>query len=193
MKKTFYCVRHGRTEWNKERRFQGISDIPLSEEGILQARKAKPMYDKLYFEEIFSSPLSRAVETAKIITEDRHLPIRIDERIIERSFGRFEGEFINDCDIGTLHIEEPDYGGEDPDHCAFRFRGFLDDLVLHDEKEYYLIVSHGGCIGNFIRSLYEEEGKKQVLPRGKLPNCSLTVIEWEDGRYDVKKIGYTED
>ena len=193
MKKTFYLVRHGSTEWNKERRFQGRADIPLSEEGREQARKAKKMIDRLFFEEIFSSPLSRAVETAKIITCGRHLPIRIDDRLIERSFGSFEGELMAGIDINALHILRPDYGGETLEENAARFRDFLDDLAQHSSKKDFLIVTHGGSIGNFIRILYREEGQGRTLPRGKLPNCSLTIIEWEDGAYDVKKIGYTED
>ena len=193
MKKTFYLVRHGSTEWNKERRFQGRADIPLSEEGREQARKAKKMIDRLFFEEIWASPLDRAIETAKILTCGRHLPIHIDERATERSFGSFEGELMGSIDVATLHLLRPDYGGESLEENALRFRSFLNDLALNSEKESFLIVSHGGSIGNFIRVLYREEGQGRTLPRGKLPNCSLTIIEWEDGVYDVKKIGYTED
>ena len=76
-----YVVRHGQTDWNLEGRFQGRIDIPLNEKGKSQAKKTKEKLEGIKFDKVFSSPLKRALETAKIITDE---PIDIDDRIIER-------------------------------------------------------------------------------------------------------------
>ena len=75
-----YIVRHGETDWNKEHRIQGHVDIPLNDQGKLDAKKAKDKLKKVKFDVVFSSPLSRAYETAKIITDNE---IIIDKRLME--------------------------------------------------------------------------------------------------------------
>ena len=62
-----YIIRHGKTDWNKECRFQGAKDIPLNEEGRQAARKLGERLKDIHFDDIFSSPLSRAYA--------QHLPI----------------------------------------------------------------------------------------------------------------------
>ena len=59
-----YIVRHGKTDWNKECRFQGAKDIPLNEEGRAAAEKLHERLKDIHFDAVFSSPLSRAYETA---------------------------------------------------------------------------------------------------------------------------------
>lgn len=191
MKKTFYCVRHGATLWNKERRFQGISDIPLSEEGIAQAEAMKPFYDGLSFDAVYSSPLERAVKTAEIITEGRGMKIHIEEGLIERSFGSFEGELMAGIDINGLHLLRPGEAGETLEENAERFRNCLLDIMKKDPNDSFLIVTHGGCIGNLIRILYREENEGKTLPRGLLPNGSVTVFTYDEEGFHVDKIGYT--
>ena len=74
-----YVVRHGQTDWNLEGRFQGRIDIPLNEKGKSQAKKTKEKLEGIKFDKVFSSPLKRALETAKNITDET---IDIDDRII---------------------------------------------------------------------------------------------------------------
>ena len=89
-----YIVRHGETDWNREHRIQGHIDIPLNDQGKLDAANAKEKLKDVKFDVVFSSPLSRAIETAKIITDNE---IIIDHRLIERYNGELEG--CNDWDI----------------------------------------------------------------------------------------------
>ena len=78
-----YVVRHGETIWNQERRVQGITDIPLTEEGIKSAEDLKELVGSLNIDVVISSPLSRARETAKILIDSR-LQVNTDDRIKER-------------------------------------------------------------------------------------------------------------
>ena len=69
-----YILRHGETAWNTEKRMQGQTNIPLNENGISLAKKIGSHMRNVHFDYIFSSPLDRAVTTAKLITENRDIP-----------------------------------------------------------------------------------------------------------------------
>ena len=92
-----YVVRHGETIWNKEKKVQGISDIPLSEKGIKDAFELQTLVSTLKLDVVISSPLTRARETAKILVNST-LPINTDDRIKERDWGLNEGAMIDSVD-----------------------------------------------------------------------------------------------
>ena len=66
---TFYYLRHGETDWNKEHRMQGATDVPLNATGVAQAHRAKEALRGRHVETICCSPLSRAYDTAMIVNE----------------------------------------------------------------------------------------------------------------------------
>ncbi len=86
-----WLTRHGQTDWNKERKMQGRTDIPLNGTGIAQARemrtKLTDAYPGLTFDAVYASPLGRAVTTAEIIGDVPEDSIVTDERLTEASFG----------------------------------------------------------------------------------------------------------
>lgn len=92
MKTTLLLVRHGETEWNKLGKFQGCTDIELSKDGINQAENLKLKLNE-EFDVIYSSPLKRAYETAKILAKDKDITILEDIR--EINFGEWEGLTIS--------------------------------------------------------------------------------------------------
>ena len=94
-----YVIRHGETAWNKVRRLQGQTDIPLAEEGIRLAKETGIGMKDIPIDLVISSPLQRALQTAECITEGRNIPILTDERIQEISFGDWEGESLIDSTI----------------------------------------------------------------------------------------------
>ena len=94
----FSCIRHGRTQMNAEDLVCGITDIPLVELGIQQAKNAsEDIYKKIQKGElpkidlIFSSPLLRAQQTAQIIAQKLNLTYQIEERLTEQNYGKMEG------------------------------------------------------------------------------------------------------
>jgi len=84
-------VRHGETLWNREGRVQGFSDIDLSEVGVFQARQLALSLKAASISSIYSSPLNRALNTARIINEHHQAPIRIEPGLMEMDQGDFEG------------------------------------------------------------------------------------------------------
>ncbi len=94
--RSFFCVRHGVTDWNRQGRFQGLTDIPLNDEGISQAQEAARRLRDVRFDYVVSSPLIRAVKTAEIIADASGKTVVIDAGLIECDFGNFEGRPISE-------------------------------------------------------------------------------------------------
>lgn len=142
-----YVVRHGQTQWNIERKLQGWHDIPLNETGIRQAEEVRDQLLDVSFEAVYSSPLSRAVKTAEIIAAPHHLPITQDDRLRERSFGRWEG-----ADFSVVNWEEVwsyetnvSCEGETVRMFLDRIFSFFEEIRTRHEGP-VLVVSHGGTM-----------------------------------------------
>ena len=88
----FYFVRHGQTVWNVENKICGCTDSPLTEYGREQARETgmKILAEGIQADEILCSPLSRAKDTAQFISEMTGIPCRVEPRLIEQNFGKWE-------------------------------------------------------------------------------------------------------
>lgn len=94
--RSFHCLRHGVTDWNRQGRFQRRTDIPLNDEGIAQAHAAARRLRNLRLDQVVASPLVRAAETAKIVAASSATPLAIDDGLIECDFGSLEGRSIAD-------------------------------------------------------------------------------------------------
>lgn len=166
-----YIMRHGKTDWNAAHRLQGLTDIPLNDEGRLMAERAREEIRDVHFDVCYCSPLSRARETAEIVLRGRSVPILTDERLREMSFGVWEGTansfLIPDCPINTLFRSPADYtvpveGGESFDELFARTGAFLREIadpLLAAGKD-VLIVGHGAmncAIVSQVRSLPRAE------------------------------------
>lgn len=149
-----YIMRHGKTEWNKKQKLQGRTNVPLSDEGRSMAKAAKEETDKINIDICFTSPLERARETAEIVLEDRDIPVITDDRLMEMSFGEYEGMenyFSNqDSPISALFHDPGSYkesaGGAETFEELFQRTGeFLSEQVYPRLKEGkdILIVGHG--------------------------------------------------
>lgn len=169
-------VRHGQTDWNLKKLMQGRTDIPLNETGITQALEVK---EKLKHERIdicFSSPLSRTLTTAKIIT---NLDIIIDERLVERGVGTLEGKdskIYKNNNYYDFKLNSNKYGVERVKDLFARVSSFLEDIKEKYPDKTVLIVSHGATIRAFhyIITGYDENTNFLAM---KIPNCS--ILEYE--------------
>ena len=90
--RSFLCLRHGATDWNRQGLFQGRTDNPLNDDGIAQAHAAAEKLRAVELGQVVSSPLLRAVQTAEIIASISSKTVTIDQGLIELDFGSFEGK-----------------------------------------------------------------------------------------------------
>ena len=173
-----YAVRHGETIWNAEKRVQGVSDIPLTEKGRQDATLLRDLINTLDIDVVISSPLKRAIETAKIITDNK-MPINIDDRIIERDWGMNEGASLDivdkiDCwdvilNTGVMNIEKiQDF--------MLRVSEFIEDIKVRYKDKKVLIVTHSAVIRviHYMLGKIPEDGD---LSKINIPN--LRILEYE--------------
>lgn len=148
-----YIIRHGETDWNKERRLQGQSDTMLNEYGIELARITSEALRDVSFDHIFSSPLKRAYRTAEIIRGERNIPIVTDDRLKEIGFGINEGvrselitkDFHYFFDAPEKYV--PAEGGETYEQLCARSRDFIDEVLVplsvKEPDSTVLVTAHG--------------------------------------------------
>jgi broad specificity phosphatase PhoE len=89
--RSFLCLRHGITDWNRQGLFQGRTDVPLNDDGLAQAHTAAGRLQQVSFDRVVASPLLRALKTAEIISSAKGKPFDVDDGIIECDFGSLEG------------------------------------------------------------------------------------------------------
>lgn len=94
--RSFLFIRHGETDWNRSGRFLGRTDVPLNANGKSQAYSAAHFLSSQRVDRIVSSPLSRALDTAKIIEDHIKKPLHIEDRLTECDFGNLEGQVIRE-------------------------------------------------------------------------------------------------
>ena len=94
--RSFICLRHGATDWNRQGRFQGRTDNPLNDDGIAQAHEAGEKVRAVALGHVVSSPLLRAVQTAEIIASMASRIVTLDHGLIELDFGSFEGQPVRE-------------------------------------------------------------------------------------------------
>lgn len=150
-----YFVRHGQTDWNKIGKMQGHIDIELNNEGKQQAMIVKEKLSGVKFDMVFSSPLKRAVETAKIICDQEVL---VDDRLIERCNGELEGKLKTEIEvlIDFNDQNETRFGIEPLNTFKARINDFLNETLKKYKDKNVLVVTHAGvCL--YVRCYFEGE------------------------------------
>ena len=181
-----YLTRHRQTNLNKARLMQGLTDEPLNETGLAQARAMREKIGDVHFDAVYASPLNRAVMTGAIIGGVDPSEVITDPRIIEADFGVYEKKkYYLMGPAMTLYWTLPEIfpapkSVETTASLRERSSSFLREL---EEKNYgtVLIACHGGI----MRALsgYLEDRKNGLAWRPKPHNCEVRVYEAKDGRH----------
>jgi len=163
----FFLVRHGETEWNRVRRIQGVSDIPLNDTGRAQAAALGDILVGHNFDLIVSSPLSRADETARIIAQRLGMPAPITvPDLIERNYGEAEGS--SGADLDRRYPPGTDIPGrEDREVVTQRAVRVLHDMAIRHPHADIVAVAHGAVIRSVVD--YAAPG----LNKEPITNCSV--------------------
>jgi broad specificity phosphatase PhoE len=126
---TLYLCRHGDTEWSGYRRLAGRTDIPLVEHGEQNARRLGERLRAIDFERVLVSPLQRARRTAELALPGT--AAHVDERLLEMSFGRYEGRTVEEIRAeqpGWTYLRDGCPGGEGPEDIGRRADAVLADV-----------------------------------------------------------------
>jgi len=146
-----YLIRHGQTAWNKEEIFRGRAEVPLNEIGFREAELVGEYLKGIDIHVIYSSPLSRARETARRIAQFFNLKVQPLEGINDMSFGKWEGRphkevQIYDRELYQQWREKPHLvrlpGGESLDEVRIRAMAALDEVVQYHHGKNLVLVSH---------------------------------------------------
>lgn len=182
-----YFVRHGSTDWNENRneqgakdpRCQGRVDLPLNAQGIKQAEETAVTLKGKKFKKVICSPLIRAKQTCDIIYSGK-TPVTIDERLIERDFGEFEGLTRSEFDFyGFWNINsKQDYEkAETIREVEKRVFELLEELAK-DPDEDVLLVSHGG-VGCVLMSYFNGVPKDGNYLSFEIPNGKPLILNFK--------------
>ena len=188
-----YIVRHGTTDWNAEKRFQGAQDIELNENGRRLAGELGKRLDAAGtdFDCIYSSPLSRAYETACLIRGHKFYPIVKNPLLTEISFGELEGIPYDDW-VNTDHPRkyfftdpvryEPPAGGETFESVCERTKKFVQTVIEPIQKSRpnarIMIVAHGALLAAMMCYL-DGHGVENFWGSGLKGNCEETVYQYD--------------
>lgn len=189
-----YIVRHGETDWNKKRKVQGFSDIPLNEYGRHLARQTAEGMKDVHLDLAYTSPLIRAKETAEIILAGRGIPVVESLGIKEMGFGAYEGmccgektktaenEAFQKFFIDTGNFV-PAEGGESIGDVMGRTGKFLKELCENEElqEKQILLSTHGVAMTAFLNHI---RGNLAVADFWKFQvpaNCAVTIVDVKDG------------
>ncbi|ASF40334.1 histidine phosphatase family protein [Halobacillus halophilus] len=181
-------IRHGSTPWNKEKRAQGKSDIPLNQEGISDAEKLAERLHTEEWEVLYTSPLKRAAQTAQIISNRLGLEISYDIRLQEVDGGLIEGtteeERIEKWGSGWREL---DLGIEKKERIKERGMSVINELVKKNTGKNILVVSHGALISHLVSELDPVKIRKEHMK-----NTSITEVTLEQGQWSCELFNCTK-
>ena len=182
-----YLVRHGQSLFNAERRIQGQFDVGLSPFGLRQAAALAVAFRTRAIDAIYSSPLSRAMQTALPIAAELGLPLQTDDRLKEIHAGIFQGLLWTEIErqepefAARWTLQDPDFvipGGESRRALAERGRAAFEAIRAKGDRR-AAVVAHGGVLAGALKSLLR-------IPVETSPfsfyNASISAVSWDDRR-----------
>jgi broad specificity phosphatase PhoE len=183
-------LRHGQTDWNIDFRLQGVTDIPLNETGIGQARLAAEMISAADWDLILTSPLSRARDTAKIVADAHGFSdFRVEPLLLERSFGEAEGLGHDEWRAKYADTNSVP-GGETLVELEARSWRLLESFVENYSGQRILAVSHGALIRKLLGLVSQGEFPREGE---RLGNASMSIFEhdasgWRIAKYEPRTL-----
>jgi broad specificity phosphatase PhoE len=193
-----FLVRHGETDYNAKRLFQGYSPIPLSPRGRQQAARVAERLADLTPKVLYSSDIRRSEETAEFISQRLALPIQHCAGLREWNVGTWEhktaAEFDTHLqDIGAHIVSYVPEGGESQLQTQARMIAQMNTLANQHAGETILCVSHGKAIDMFARYVLGLDAMQ--TPAYTITNTSVSIFSWQNHTWEVvtlNEVGHLE-
>lgn len=178
----FYFARHGQTVWNVENKICGATDIALTEKGHLQAEELARAItaEGIHIDEIICSPLMRAADTAGHISDITGVPVRVEMRLREQNFGKYEGTPRNGEEFqhAKTYFADSYEGGESMIRFCQRIYNLLDDIKKEaKDGKVYLLVAHNG-VARAVQSYFTDMTNEEFA-KFRIKNCELRKYEFQ--------------
>jgi broad specificity phosphatase PhoE len=195
---SIYLVRHGQTAWNREEIFRGRTDVPLDETGLKQAELAGQYFKGMEIHAIYSSPLSRALQTAQRIAQFHNLQVEPLEGILDMSFGNWEShphQEIRKIDSETYRqwVESPQLvrlpGGESLDDIRGRAMVALGEVIQKHQDQTIVLVSHRVVCKVLICAILGLDNSHfwQIAQ----DTTAINLIQYKNGKYILSLMNET--
>ena len=190
MATTIVLIRHGETDWNRERRFQGHADQPLNEAGRRQARELAEQLQAEPVTAVYTSPLRRASETAEIVAARFGLAPRPLDALLEIDVGAWEGLTIDEVRARYPERGDEDWhagweDGETHDELARRVVPALVELGIRHAGGHVLAVTHAGPLRAAIAASMRVSDDDARHLIGPLANCAVFRFAIRGGRVET--------
>lgn len=190
-----FFVRHGQSQHNLEKKASGWSTAPLSELGHEQARAIAPLFAGISMDKVFSSDLLRARQTAEDVLPG--CKPQLTDKLREISVGNISGTTRMELcakygEVYTNAQSNHDYtpfGGENDDMVNERVSAFMRELENLEGCENVAVFGHEGTVHQMINYVLKTRFELKCL---RIPNCSVTVFSFENGRWKLEKFAYTQ-
>ena len=183
-------IRHGETDWNREQVFRGRIDVALNEVGVTQARAVQDSLKDTEIDGIYSSPLSRAFETATIVGENRNVAVRGEEGFIDIDFGAWQGLSHQKVkeeyqDLYETWLRQPHLvifpKGESLEDVQKRSIQALEGIVKNNPGKTLVLVSHRVVLKVLLCTILGLELSHFWYIRQD--TCAINRFELKDGNY----------
>jgi 2,3-bisphosphoglycerate-dependent phosphoglycerate mutase len=187
---TILLARHGETDWNSERRWQGHADQPLNDIGREQARELAETLTGRAVDVVYSSDLLRAHETALIVADRLGLPVEVDAGLREVDVGDWAGRLVSEIENADpegfqlwRQGRKAWNGGESYEEMGERVVGAVLRIAGHHPGQTVLIVTHGGSIRACRATAAGlDYAASRVSAIGSMGNCEVAELHVADGR-----------
>jgi broad specificity phosphatase PhoE len=187
---TILIARHGETDWNRQRRFQGHADPPLNELGRQQARELAEALAGSGVTAVYSSPLARARETADIVAAALELPVQTHDALREVDVGSWQGLTRDEVqerfpDGFRRWLVDFSHGwddGESYDELGRRVIAGLLEVAARHRGQRILVVTHGGPMRAAEAAAADAEYADARRLAGPIGNCAILVFAVESER-----------
>lgn len=191
-----YLIRHGKTQWNLESRYQGANgDSPLLKDSYREIELLASSLQRIPFEHAYTSPLKRARVTAQALLNhlNPEIPLTIDSRLKEFNLGKMEGMHFEDVAAKWPEVlknfrHHPDkydeslVEGESFLEVIARFRAAIEEYCRQYPNGNILVISHGAALNAAINALVGTP-LAHLKDRGGLSNTSTTILITNNGRH----------